>query len=315
MKTYFIRHKENKKNLEASRKEIIELFDTRRIAIFFDNEPWETVFDEINEKPHSLYFTSEYCKDKMNSSKGYKTALKAMNSLSKDGGYVFAEYCSSYIGEEKKSGCILGKISPNSKIERFNSNCGSLISEVSLQLDSSNIKTINYFEYPVLFAIRPPYGTICCPNRNTYSSIAENLFEGKNLELSCNLLHPKMVEQMCVEYLYQVGLDVQNENLKLDYCSLKPGKTLAQLDIVGRLKNGQKIFGQVKNDDSSNQLHSEEYFFKHISPEIIGVFFSRFDKDIEVIGTNTFKINIDMIFKYFKDKKPILIKDMIGIDN
>jgi hypothetical protein len=298
--TYFIRHKNPKEKEIPAR-----LFDEKRIAIYFDREPWEHVFDIEKLIPHGGKFTEEYKKAAgAGYARTYASALNLISQIQTNGGYIFAEYGDSFIGN-MGNGCILGQVEAGTPVENVDG-----ISPVTLRMKPSTIKIINYADYPVLLAIRPPYGTICCPSRNTYKTIADYHFDKKDVILSSDLLHPKMAEQMCVEYLRSVGLETGNSELTLSHCFLQPGKTLATIDIAGRLHNGKSIFAQVKNGEIRQDI--ERDFFDFVGDKAIGVIFSKFIGDHRKISDGRYKVNIDGVFSYFTRSNRQLLVDLIG---
>jgi hypothetical protein len=286
---YFIRHKVTD---EVDRKMILEVMRQKRIAIMFKNDPWIAVFDASAEKPSAKYFEHF---TKKNST--YRSALNYFHKISSEGGYIVAEYLD---GEMPGNGygAIVSRVLKGTQVE---SAAGF---EVTLQLDASFYEIIDYSKYPVLLAIRPPYSTLCKPSRNTYKEFINfKLADVVDFaEVSLDLLHPKMAEQMCVEYLRSVGV---NGN-KLSYCTLKPGKTLAVIDICGVLYNDRDVFAQVKNGEIEKS--DLEAFAKFTQNNIEGVNIV-FSKDTDKAEPNIVFINIDDVFNHFKaNNRNMLVK-------
>lgn len=295
-KVYFIRHKEGEDiEKENRKKSIIELMHQKRIAIFFENEPWSKVYDEKSGLPSLGYF-HKFTQE--NST--YRSALNFFHRLSTEGGYIVAEYLG---GKVPNGGCgaIVSKILKGTKVEKAEG------FEVTLKLDENHYKEFDYYTHPVLLAIRPPYGTICQPSRETYRAFVDYTLFGTPPVLSADLLHPKMVEQMCVEYLRKVGV---NGN-KLSYCTLRPGKTLAVIDICGVLENNEEFFAQVKNGkiDKYDLAAFEEFTNKNIAG--LNVVFSN---DPPGKRNNVTFLNIDVIFKYFIDTNKQMLLRMSGFN-
>lgn len=291
MHTYFIRH-----NLKGDER---DLCDAYRIAIDFENRP-------ISRKP------SELDPDIRGA---YRSALNYMIQLRDHGGYVFAEY-GGYIGRRRSGdiGCILAKIEPQDNFDVFNAHTNNFTYQVTLKLVPSSIGYIRYSEFPVLLAIRPPFSTICRPSR-TYKQIAAAFFNKEEIPATeaLNTLHPKIVEQLCVEYLRREGCN----NDKLAYCTLRPGKSLAIIDIAGRLEDERPIFAQVKNAslsaNRSAELASqlESFIGKSNREDPVGVLFGKFDGARVYDGPISF-VDLEKVFQYFREQDETVLKNMVG---
>lgn len=300
MKTYFIRHK------SKDPKTFQTLLSENSIAIFFDNLPWHEVFDENAKTPRADYFTTDYSlKEGRGYSRAYTSAIRLINEIRSNGAYVFAEYGDAYLGNEQY-GCILGRVEKDSSIVEIPG-----ISKIGIRLIPSSIKKILYSDYPVLLAIRPPYGTICCPQRSTYAMVAEQLYGSKKITLSADLIHPNMVEQMCGEYLRIFSLHENDPSYRLAFCSMKIGKNLATIDISGRLQNGKRLFAQIKNGHINKS--DEDKFIAFLGKDDIGIIFDK----TRTTGTSrgVYRLNVDDIFQKFLKHNPQLIADLIGMPN
>lgn len=123
-----------------------------------------------------------------------------------------------------------------------------------------------------------------------------------------------MVEQLCVEYLRRKG----HEEDKLDYCTLRPGKSLAVIDIAGRLGSSKRLFAQVKNTSLSpnyaTELASElEHFIgKSRTEAAVGVLFGRFKDAQKYHGPISF-VELGDVVRYFRKRNETILNDMIGI--
>lgn len=292
---YFIRHKikNEDETPEINRKTILDIMRQKRIAIMFENEPWSMVFDTSAEKPKSKYF-EQFTKE--NST--YRSALNYFFNISKKGGYIVAEYLDGEM-QGNGYGAIVSRVLKGTQVE---SAAGF---QVTLQLDANFYEIINYSKYPVLLAIRPPYSTICKPSRSTYKEFINFKLAGDvDFPLSLDLLHPEMAEQMCVEYLRSVGVNGH----KLSYCSLRPGKTLAVIDICGVLDNDKDVFAQVKNGNIENDALDAFVKFTQNNFDGVNIVFS---KDRNKARTNVVFVNIDDVFNHFKAYNPKMLVKMI----
>lgn len=300
MGPYFIRHK--------LKGDEYDLCDAHRIAIDFENLPVPEKQTEL-DPDHFRDLPSRYAS-------AYRTALNYMINLRDLGGYVFAEYGRGYIGKNRSEdiGCILARIEPQDRFEAFAPSNKKYSYQVSLQLNPNSIGYIRYSDFPVLLAIRPPFSTICQPSR-TYQEIASAFFDRQRIPGSkaLELIHPKMVEQLCVEYLRQKG----HKNHKLDYCALRPGKSLAIIDIAGRLTNKQWIFAQVKNASLSQSYSAElaceleRFIGKSDEERAEGVLFGSFDKGQSYDGPISF-VDLNDVLEYFRQRQSTILEDMIG---
>lgn len=292
---YFIRHKEgNDVEKDNRRKSILDLMKQKRIAIFFENKPWSNVFDENTGQPITTYieqFTQNHST--------YRSALTFFWKLSSQGGYVVAEYLDGKTPNDGY-GAIVSRIIPGTKVEAANG------FEVTLKLDDNCYEVFDYYKHPVLLAIRPPFNTICEPSRPTYKAfVGYTLFTNEPV-LSTELLHPKMVEQMCVEWLRKVGV----KGRKLSYCTLRPGKSLAVVDICGILDDGKAVFAQVKNSEiDPDDLRDFDNFTKKYNDGVNIVF----STDRNRQRGNIVFVNIDDIFNGFKESNLQMLKKMAGI--
>ena len=289
--TYFIRHK-----LNGDERELCE---AGRIAIWFDNLPITAKTE--NELGPSIRGA-------------YRTALKYMIRLRNQGGYVFAEYGDGYMGSLGGSGqgFVLAKVQPQDRFEAFTVNDNTY--HVTVKLDRNSIGYVRYSEFPVLLAVRPPFSTICQPAR-TFPLVAAAFFAREKIpgEDALELLHPKMVEQLCVEYLRQPPMG----NDRLRYCILRPGKSLAIIDIAGRLDGGRRLFAQVKNvrlsaeytKDLASQL--KDFIRSAREDNTVGVLFGQFEDAIDSDGIVSL-VNLHDVIHHFREQNSGIIDDMIG---
>ena len=287
---YFIRHKIKKEDEspELNRNTIRDIMRQKRIAIMFENEPWNVVFDG---KPSVDYFQG------LKNNSKYRSALSYFHNISSKGGYIIAEYLD---GETPGNcyGAIVSRVSKGTQIEP------AAGFQVTLQLDANFYEIIDYSKYPVLLAIRPPFGTLCKPGRDTYREFVNYKLTKQPPELSTHLLHPKMAEQMCVEYLRSVGVNGHT----LSYCTLKPGQTLAVIDIYGVLNNDKDVFAQVKNGEIAPP---DLAAFKEFTKNNIDGANIVFSKDRNKAEPKIVFINIDDVFDHFKTHNPKMLEKMI----
>jgi len=280
---FFIRHKADE---HFPADEIQQLKDKNKIAIFFDNEPLSNVtLDGLDINPK--YFLGKKGK--------YKSALNCLCGIAKNGGMVVAEY-------NNDSEALIGQVNPGTRLESF----GKMT--VTLQLSKTQI--LKYGDYPVTLAARPPYVTICKPGAPFFQKIIPLIYNNdeNNIKPDRSLLHHKALEQMCVEYLRTKGVNDQI----LKYCILRPGKSLAIIDIAGISKGGKKIYAQVKADKINPADHTS--FINFVTDNIketINIIFSKIDPVLKKHSDITY-INVDDVFNYIKEKDENMVRNMIG---
>jgi len=293
-KVYFIRHKGYTKD------EIEDLKYAKRIAIFFDDVPFDQVVENIDYSVDEIEYNEEYFKEHPNST--YKSALKYMWTLGKNGGLVVAEYNS----EDK---CYIGEVKKGTEIVNFEEKFKGKFN-VTIQL--SDVKTIEYADYPVLPAVRPIQGTICNPHAPFFTDVIPAIYNNdfSNIKIRRSLLHYKMLEQLCVEYL--------REKKGLKYCILRPGISLAKIDIAGVSNDGELMYAQVKADHITQARHDEfkKFVNKKIGgedkEEVMSYIFCEKANDVKNKSININYIDVDVVFDHFYKKDQDMIKRMIG---
>lgn len=305
---FFIRHKPTPEITDLNT--ILSLMKDNRIAIFFDNLEWESAKKFISSDASPILSHSD---KQTKITKTYATALKYIDRLSKDGGYVFAEYGVAHTNDSEAKGCIFAKIEPKTKVESITING----QQINITLRFKVMEIIDYAVYPVLLAIRPIRSTISQASQ-TYKLVANLLINKLPIDPKIDFLHPKMLEQLCVEYLIKVGTEDNDDNHKLDYCFLRPGKTMAHIDIAGKLINKRKIYAQVKKTPINREDKSAFIDFIKGDPDCLGVIFADFSqsaikKDHEFQSIQ--RICITTVFAHFYTKNRIMIEDMIGLNN
>lgn len=297
---YFIRHKHSKDF--CTKEEIVVLKHNKRIAIFFEDEPFSKVVKNIDFSGDEIEYNEEYFKKHPNPT--YKSALKYMWTLAKYGGLVVAEYNS-------ENECYVGRVKRGTKIVNFEDKFKEKF-RVTLQLSDVIKEPIDYSDYPVLPAVRPIKGTICEPQTSFFRVVIPAIYKGKlsSIKIERKLLHPKMLEQLCVEYL--------RDKDGLKYCILRPGKSLATIDIAGVSNDGELMYAQVKADHITQASHDE--FKKFVNEDVDNddkedakcYIFCERAKEVKNRLGNIHYIDVDRVFDYFHEKDENMIKRMIG---
>jgi hypothetical protein len=241
---YFIRHNVANDQPHAKPEALIKIASEDRIAIFWDLSSVDTLY----QAQHPYLVNTPYFKEKHHKYyDSYQSAAGYFAELANSGGLVIAEYHSGWFHPDKFYGAKIGIVEPNSKIEPLNIHVEGELVTYGTTIKLTGVKHVRYSDCPVLLAVRPPYGTMCRPKSYLFTDIIPSLYDGKEPTLEIESLHPKMLEQLCVEFLRSRGLTSLNgSHFTLAYCTLKPGKSLATVDIVGISSDKRKLFAQVK---------------------------------------------------------------------
>lgn len=218
--TYFVRHT---RTLAAEREDLRTLFDRDRFAIHYPG-PGETDLRTIDP--------SEYP-----SGSSDRTAMKTLNTLLQNGGYVWAQY---YFTPLVK----IGFVEPNTEVEFFDSTWARYESRLGdpailKAVPMTKVRTIKSGEQMVLRATRPRQGTIS--RWPSAGQRVEYAVEGRKLELSWKNLSPSQQEVACAEFLREESSQLPT----LSTLVLPPGRTLKDIDIVGVATDGEKLLAQV----------------------------------------------------------------------
>lgn len=292
-KLYFIRHKF--KTLSSDIEEYCRANSC--VAIHFNTE-----------FHHDFSDYSEMAKEKKN----FKQAFSLFKELGQTGGVVVAEYNTNEF-------CI-GEVVPETIIEAFN--YGMQVGESDDYYKTLKLRNVkgpfSYADYPLVSALRPPFVTIC--GLNDYSkNIILHLFKNNALALDVRNLHPKMLEQMCEEWL---RTDLAGE-LKIKFGLLKTGKTLPIIDIYARTSKGDDLYVQVTHaSDKSKVLAKaskmQEYLEKRTDErEAIGVFFGPSISAQFLAESRLIFIPIEGVFSQLVELPDYseMLKTMIGINS
>ena len=271
----FIRHILDKKDETES------MYNQYKIAYNNDGKPWNTT-------------NKDYI--------GYKIFDKLLKEPEKY--LLIAEY-------ENK--ILVGKIEKKSKV-------GYEYGKYkTLQFSKESIK--KYYpseDFPVYQAVRPQKSTCCEPHTAFMTKVLPFIYkheDNQKIQATTELLHAKVIEQMCEEYLRQKGYDETDEKSKLDYSSCRVGKTMKDFDIVGRAKNGRTVLAQVKSDNVSKYLGLYENIKKEDNK--VYIVFADGENNQKPIFKNK-ELNIQFIpiksiYKYFVRNNRQMIIDMIGL--
>lgn len=230
---YFIRHTDI---LELDHSQIDALFEDRRFGFHFESN-FEDKNDYLDEKKYST-------------SQG-RTAIRYLLDISKNGGYIWAEY--SLI---KK--IMIGYVEPNTKIDiisldpnkTLNNKDGKLILKT---LKFSKFQEIEARELLMLKARRPRQGTFV-RWRNCFGKLTKIVENGISEEIKeWTDLTPDLQEIVSYEYLRDKGIN----GWKIKHLLMPIGRTMKDIDIYALNTKNEPVFVQVTHlGDDKTKLQS-----------------------------------------------------------
>ena len=228
MKTFFIRHSSR---LDIDEKTLSQLWKKNYIGIHYpkDKNIKFNKYDSKSTDPNDYLGKS-------------KSALKILNNLASEGGYVFSVY-------KGYPGAKIGYIPPKSKIKLLRGKWGNLNNyegrEAILKVVKlSKTKILNRTETISFNSIQPQQGTIC-----VWSKVGvriERLVEDKILKKTFSYLTTDQQEVMCMEFMRL------KESLKVGLpriaTTLTPvGRTMKDVDIFAISSEQKFIICKVTN--------------------------------------------------------------------
>jgi hypothetical protein len=214
-----------------------------------------------------------------------KRAIKLLNEMTQDGGYV----CAEFAGHQ---GAKIGLVERGSKIELLEGGWGmkwglSGRKAILKTLRLTKVKILNASEAAVLLVARPQQGTL---NRWPNSGDAvRNLVEDLVAEPTLSSLHPSQQEVLCSEYMRSDGAVLRNLP-RLQSLVALPGKTMKDVDIIGITSEGKRIFAQVTHKNIADANGKIEALKKFSLPGQYAVLFCQCEKQQNVDGIMVFPI-------------------------
>ncbi len=163
-------------------------------------------------------------------------------------------------------------------------------------LKLSEVEILKFSDFPTLFLIQPPYGTIVEWKMGRAAVLAFYEYRKNGSGEKPNglgFLAPWQLEILCEEYLRELGL--------LRYKLFSTGKFMKGFDIVGIDQDGIQVFAQVKHHGTTSEYGEFSKTVDSFSGK--GTFFY-FDAE-EVVGTfsahkNVRVISVQEVYSYFK---------------
>jgi len=241
METYFIRHRNSvDENVKMHKKLLTE----HRIFIHY---PWDKT-----TKRHKR-FESRSKNPEDYEGRGAKTALRKLNELAENGGYVCAQFPEH---PPKPSIWMVGFVPVKSKIELFkgrwkkeelerwglNHHSGIAVAK-TLRLFKARL--LEPADYALLQTFQPQGGTIV--RWPKAGDLVEALVLRRKLKPGFDLLSGEHQELLCEEFLRN-RLALKFGLPQLDCLLCDVGRTMKDLDIYGLATDGKKIFGQVTHN-------------------------------------------------------------------
>ena len=238
--------------------------------------------------------------------RGFKIAFKAFTKMGKDGAIVVFEH-------DDPDYFYIASVFSGQTIQPFefaSTTHGSILYKV---LSYSNPKRFSYAQNMVLLALRPPYGTVCQP-KPPFPSIIRYLYLGYPLHRSVQLLHPKFLEQLCENFLRS---DFAPPEIRLLYTTVKTGKTLPIVDIVGRNAAGRMLLVQVSHASGGEAIDKAKKLVSlaQTVPDTVSILFSG-EPDLTYEGLD-YHFPVQNVFAKFEDNSApwhrTMLEEMLGI--
>lgn len=227
IQTFFVRHTEA---LLVDQETKEWLWDNSRVAIHYPHSKGAENEDPLGEEDNPSLDPKDY------PDSAAQSAIRTLNELAAEGGYVCAEFAG-------KSEVLVGKVPPGTKVELVSGTWeGNPEREARLKaVPLEQVQTVGPVAYASLKAGRPRQGTIC--RWHKVGDGIKRLVEGGSQDIRLGDLTTELQEVLCYEYLRKGPLP---ENLPhLETLLLPIGRTLPDLDILGLDAEGSRVWAQV----------------------------------------------------------------------
>lgn len=231
-----------------------------------------------------------------------KTAIEKFLHLNDAPSLVVARYM---VNGKKNSPILVGLSKANSKgLISFKAE-GRQFELKTLEFEDCFV--VKPEDFPTLFYILPPFGTMCDwkMGRNVvneyYRFLKGEVSERGN---GIDFLAPWQLEIVCEEYLRSKGY--------LMHKLLSTGKSMKHFDVIGVSPSGSKVFAQIKHKGTKAQyLKFIEATADHVGSAQLFYF-----DDKEKIETypnikNVQKISVQDVFDYFQNNNPGYLNDLV----
>ncbi len=216
------------------------LWEERRLAIHF---PY---LEHEEDDPHRRAPDTR-CLDPDKYPSSGKRAIRALQSLAREGGYV----CVEQIQRDGGRRTIVGKVPPKSKIELCEGRWRSVPTRTAV-LKTLRLKQVRIVRaaIPELVYGRPQQGTIMRWRR--VGDFVERLVEGKKPRKQFSALSPTGTEVLCSEYLRR-----RSGRLRLQTLIAPVGRTMRAVDIWGLNSAGEQIMAQVTQSCDASTIRAK----------------------------------------------------------
>lgn len=267
--TYFVRLTDDVTIDQATRNRV---WASKKIAIHY---PWLHATKRIGPDTRSTNH-HDY------TDPSAKKALRMLNQLAVDGGYV----CARHSGQDLFQ---VGFVHPGSTIEvlkgnwrdaKDHSKSSSRVAILkTLQLDG--VRRVKPTSHSALLVARPRQGTIM--RWPLAGDAVKNLVNGVQAPPVLDSLNTMQQETMCAEWLRTGHVVYGVEIPRLVHLLLPVGRTMEDFDLVGMTDTGTRILGQVTfaQKGSSTVVEKAKKLQRHHATDVKLVMFCRFEGGIE----------------------------------
>lgn len=245
-KTYFICHT---KGAEIDHEKFQLLWEKGTVAIHYPSVT-------INTQSGKMECSSDFDNTEFEKEKKH---VERMLQLAKNGGLV----CSTNSFYKGNDYVLIGQVSKGSKIEINEEICWKTTSDrygefngeparlKTLKLQSASI--VRRSMHGSFMAGLPIHQTICTIQREEIKKIIHAIVKGKQVEPSPELLSTEQMETACAEFLRFPNQLYDT----LDYLVMPVGRTMKDVDILGKTKSGKTIYAQVTYADTKEKTQNK----------------------------------------------------------
>ncbi|WP_155897217.1 hypothetical protein [Bacteriovorax sp. BSW11_IV] len=250
-----------------------------------------------------------------------RTSINYFKHLSEHGGIVFAKYKVLSANGESIQKVVIGLVEKNTPIEEqyFNFDEDGKVERdyVKYLKYIPLIDNFSYAEAPVL-AIFGGRSTLAKYSTKDifYQIVKETILLGNRVQGTKDLIHPKCLEQLCVEWLRRFGTARLGSDL--DYCYIGVGSSYPDIDIAGRMIDNRKLFAQVTFSSVTDISWKVDTLltYKSSSSNNLLVMFCCINNDENIPNSDVIYLNIvDVINDFILNDRENILNDFVGIQN
>lgn len=270
MQTYYIRHLSK---LGVTDAMIHHLWNKETIAIHYPHNKDGSLGESDLESTNTNDYTGSA-----------KSAMKALNELVRQGGYVFAQY-------RDHDHYKIGYVPPNSPIKLIEGEWSDKYPElegrkaVMKGVKLSKIQVLSPVDAISLVCAQPRQGTFCRWWR--VGRRVEDLVEQRDTLATLDSLTPDLQEVMCSEFL-RSGID---NRLPRVVALLTPvGRTMKDVDIVGISANGERVVVQVTHGSLAKSRWKIDKMSAYAGSDVRRMVFCRDAEYQEIDGVTVYDL-------------------------